>query len=83
MKTLRPTLVLFVLLSAITGVAYPALVTGIAQAVFPKQANGSHMVKAGKPVGSRLMCNPSTDGSSSVMATTAGMVVKLRSSVYT
>lgn len=61
MKTLRPTLVLLVLLSAITGVAYPALVTGVAQALFPKQANGSLILKDGKPVGSLLIGQPFTD----------------------
>ncbi len=53
---LRPALVLFLLLTLITGVAYPALVTGIAQAVFPWQANGSLVLdKAGKPIGSALI----------------------------
>ncbi len=61
MKTLRPTLVLLVLLSAITGVAYPALVTGVAQAVFPKQANGSLILRDGKPVGSLLIGQPFSD----------------------
>lgn len=61
MKTLRPTLVLLVLLSAITGVAYPALVTGVAQAVFPEQANGSLLLRDGKAVGSLLIGQPFTD----------------------
>jgi len=52
---LRPALVLFVLLSAITGIAYPLLVTGVAQVVFPAQANGSLVLKDGKPVGSSLI----------------------------
>ncbi len=56
MKTLiRPALVLFVLLTLITGVAYPLLVTGIAQLAFPEQAAGSLVVKGGKPVGSTLI----------------------------
>lgn len=55
LKELRPALVLFGLLTALTGAAYPALITGIAQAVFPDQANGSLIVQDGKAVGSRLI----------------------------
>ena len=51
----RPALVLFVALSAITGVAYPLAVTGIAKAVFPAQAAGSLIEKDGKAVGSALI----------------------------
>jgi K+-transporting ATPase ATPase C chain len=52
---LRPAITLFVLLSIITGIAYPLVVTGIAQAVFPAAAAGSLIVKDGKPVGSALI----------------------------
>ncbi|HQX05853.1 MAG TPA: potassium-transporting ATPase subunit KdpC [Zoogloea sp.] len=52
---LRPALSLFVLLSAITGLAYPLAVTGIAGAVFPEQAAGSLILQDGKPVGSSLI----------------------------
>ena len=56
MKTLiRPAVTLFILLSAITGLIYPLLVTGIGQAVFPAQAAGSLIERDGKPVGSRLI----------------------------
>ena len=56
MKTiLRPALVLFVLLTLLTGVAYPLVVTGAAQALFPAQAAGSLIVRAGQPVGSELI----------------------------
>ncbi len=56
MKTLiRPALSLFVLLTVITGVAYPLLVTGVAKLAFPAQAAGSLIVKDGKPVGSSLI----------------------------
>jgi K+-transporting ATPase ATPase C chain len=53
--TLRPALVLFVLLSLITGLAYPLLVTALGQALFPSQAAGSLIVKDGKPIGSLLI----------------------------
>ena len=53
---LRPALVLFVLLSLLTGLAYPLLTTGIAQGLFPEQANGSLLRDAkGQPVGSSLI----------------------------
>lgn len=54
-KELRPAIVSFVLLSLLTGIAYPLLVTGIAQATMPAKANGSLIVKDGKPVGSGLI----------------------------
>jgi K+-transporting ATPase ATPase C chain len=56
MKTiLRPAITLFVLLSAITGIAYPLAVTGIAKTLFPSAASGSLIKKNGKPVGSMLI----------------------------
>jgi potassium-transporting ATPase KdpC subunit len=56
MKTqLRAALVIFLLLTLLTGVAYPALVTLIAQSVFPRQANGSIMERDGKKLGSTLI----------------------------
>jgi len=62
MKTLlRPALSLFVLLTAITGIAYPLVVTGIAKVVFPEAADGSLIIKDGKPVGSRLIGQNFTD----------------------
>jgi potassium-transporting ATPase KdpC subunit len=51
----RPALVLFVMLSVLTGLVYPLAVTGIAQAAFPQQAAGSLIVRDGKPVGSALI----------------------------
>jgi len=56
MKTLlRPAASLFVALTVVTGIVYPLVVTGIAKVGFPEAANGSLIVKDGKPVGSRLI----------------------------
>ena len=52
---LRPALLILLLLTLVTGVAYPLLVTGIAQVVFPSQAQGSLIVNDGKVVGSKLI----------------------------
>ena len=52
---LRPAIVLFLILTVITGIAYPLVVTGIAQVAFPSQAGGSLIVRDGKPIGSRLI----------------------------
>jgi len=58
---LRPALVLFTLLAALTGIAYPLAITGIAQAVFPSQANGSLIVRDGAVIGSSLIGQNFTD----------------------
>jgi len=56
MKTLlRPAITLFVLLSAITGIIYPVVVTGISRVLFPGTAAGSLIIKKGKAVGSELI----------------------------
>ena len=56
MKTLiRPAASLFVLLSAITGLLYPAVVTGIAHTAFPDEAKGSLIQKDGRLIGSALI----------------------------
>ena len=59
--TLRPAIVLFVLLSAITGIVYPLAVTGVARSAFPEQAAGSLVMRDGKPVGSTLIGQNFTD----------------------
>jgi K+-transporting ATPase ATPase C chain len=58
---LRPALVLFFILTLLTGVAYPLLVTGAAQALFPAQAGGSIIMRDGKAVGSDLIGQNFTD----------------------
>jgi K+-transporting ATPase ATPase C chain len=52
---LRPLLVLFVLLTVLTGLVYPLVVTGIGKAVFANQASGSLVMRDGKVVGSSLI----------------------------
>lgn len=52
---LRPALLLFLLLSVLTGLVYPLLVTAVAQALFPYQAGGSLVVRDGHVVGSALI----------------------------
>jgi len=55
MTHLRPALVVLALLTLLTGVAYPLLVTGIAQAAFPSQANGSLIKRGDQVIGSSLI----------------------------
>jgi K+-transporting ATPase ATPase C chain len=52
---IRPAVSLFIVLTVVTGVVYPLAVTGVAQAAFPHQAEGSLIVKDGKAIGSSLI----------------------------
>jgi len=54
-KHLRPAILVTLVLCVITGLLYPAVVTAIAQLVFPRQANGSIVTLNGRPVGSELI----------------------------
>ncbi len=58
---LRSALTMFFILTILTGLAYPLAVTGIAQLLFPHQANGSLIYKDGKPIGSTLIDQPFDD----------------------
>jgi potassium-transporting ATPase KdpC subunit len=55
LSQLRPALVLLLLMTALTGLAYPLAVTGIASVLFPSQAGGSLIEKNGKVIGSALI----------------------------
>lgn len=55
MSVIRPAIVVFILLTLVAGVIYPALVTVVAQIAFSRQANGSIIERSGKPVGSSLI----------------------------
>lgn len=58
---IKTSLLILLTLTLVTGVAYPLLVTGIAQLVFSNQANGSLIYQNGKPVGSALIGQPFDD----------------------
>lgn len=61
MRELRPALVVFGLLTLLTGLVYPLVVTGVGQAAFHRKANGSIILSGERAVGSSLLGQPFSD----------------------
>lgn len=58
---LRPAITLLIIMTLLTGIAYPFLVTGVAHAIFPAKAGGSLITRDGRVLGSRLIGQPVSD----------------------
>ena len=58
---IRPALVLLLVFTVLTGLAYPLVMTAVAKLVFPRQAEGSLIVRGGRAIGSRLVGQPFSD----------------------
>jgi potassium-transporting ATPase KdpC subunit len=61
LRTFKDAFLMLLVLTIVTGVVYPLIVTGIAQGLFPVQANGSLIERDGKAVGSALIGQPFSD----------------------
>lgn len=55
MKTTLQSIRIYIVLTLLTGIIYPLVMTGLAQLIFPKQANGSRIIENGKLIGSDLL----------------------------
>jgi len=61
LEQLKTSILSLIVLSVLTGILYPLGMTGLAQVLFPRQANGSLILKDGKPIGSTLIGQPIDD----------------------